>query len=304
MPDGHQYEFFPKEEILTFEEITRVVKVSKSLGVRKVRITGGEPLLRRDIEKLISMISPFVEDVSLTTNGFLLKEKASSLKEAGLKRVTVSFHSLRDEVFSALVGRSVRVAHILEGIEEAIKVGLTPVKVNVCVVKGINDDEILSIAKFFKDMGVVVRFIEFMDVGNLNGWSLDKVVSAQEIVNTIAQHMKIRPIGRSYRGETALRYVYEDDGREFGVIASVTQPFCGDCNRLRLTADGKLLTCLFATDGHDIKKLLRMGASDEELAEFIVEVWQGRKDRYSEERLLLLQRGSVPRKVEMFKVGG
>ena len=306
MPEGEDYEFFPRSEILTFEEISRVARVCASLGVKKIRITGGEPLLRRDLEKLIYMLSKIdgIEDISLTTNGVLLAQKAKALKEAGLKRVTVSLHSLKDQVLSKLVGREVRVSAILEGIEEAIRVGLNPVKVNVCVIKGVNDGEILDIAKFFKAMGVVVRFIEFMDVGNLNHWSLDKVFSAKEIVETISKEFEIEPVEKSYRGEVAQRYRYKDDGVEFGVISSITSPFCGDCNRLRLTADGKLLTCLFATDGHNIKSLLRKGASDEELRDFIISVWKARKDRYSEERWEILKRGEKLRKIEMFKVGG
>ncbi|MEZ0360600.1 MAG: GTP 3',8-cyclase MoaA [Hydrogenobacter sp.] len=306
MPAEQEYEFYPRSEILTFEEIKRIVEVSVRLGVSKVRITGGEPLVRKHIENLVKLLSEVkgLQDISMTTNGFLLSEKARSLKEAGLKRVTVSFHSLRDEVFSKVVGRSIKVSQILSGIETALEVGLHPVKVNVCVVKGLNDGEILDIAKFFKSMGVVVRFIEFMDVGNVNGWSLEKVVSAKEIVRVISREFEIEPVEKSYRGEVADRYRYKDDGLEFGVISSVTQPFCGDCNRLRLTADGKLLTCLFATDGYDIKTLIRGGASDEDIEDFIRSVWHSRKDRYSEERLEKLSKGEVIRKVEMFKVGG
>ena len=306
MPEGQEYEFYPHSEILTFEEITRIVKISTRLGVKKVRITGGEPLLRRDIEKLIRMLSQIegIEDIGMTTNGFLLEQMAQRLKDAGLKRITVSFHSLKDEVSSKIVGRSVKVSQIIKGIEASLKAGLYPVKVNVCVVKGLNDEEILPIAKFFKEMGVVVRFIEFMDVGNLNGWSLDKVVSAKEIVEIISKEFPIEPVEKNYRGEVADRYRYKDDGLEFGVISSITQPFCRDCNRLRLTADGKLLTCLFATQGYDIKTLLRNGAKDKDIEDFIKRVWYSRKDRYSEERLELIKRGEVLKKVEMFKVGG
>lgn len=306
MPEGQEYEFYPRSEILTFEEITKIVKISTRLGIKKVRITGGEPLLRRNIEKLIHMLSQIegLEDISMTTNGFLLEQMAKGLKDAGLHRVTVSFHSLKDEVFSKIVGRSVKVSQIIKGIEASLRAGLHPVKVNVCVVKGLNDKEILPIAKFFKNMGVVVRFIEFMDVGNLNGWSLDKVVSAREIVETLSKEFPIEPVEKNYRGEVADKYRYKDDGLELGVISSITQPFCGDCNRLRLTADGKLLTCLFATQGYDIKALLRNGARDEDIEDFIKRVWYSRKDRYSEERLELIKRGEVPKKVEMFRVGG
>ncbi len=306
MPDGENYEFFPRSEILSFEEIERIVRIVVPLGVKKVRITGGEPLVRRGVENLIHLLSKVdgLEDISMTTNGFLLSEKAHLLKESGLKRVTVSFHSLKDELFSQIVGKKVKVSQIIEGIEAAMEAGLEPVKVNVCVVKGLNDCEILDIAKFFKSMGVVVRFIEFMDVGTVNGWSIEKVVSAREIVSKIAREFDVEPIEKSYRGEVAERYRYKDDGLEFGVISSVTQPFCGDCNRLRLTAEGKLLTCLFSSYGHDVKSLLRSGARDEEIREFIKSVWKSRKDRYSEERLEKIKRGENLRKVEMFQVGG
>lgn len=306
MPDGENYEFFPRNEILTFEEIARFVKAITPLGIKKVRLTGGEPLLRKHIENLIHMLSEIegIQDLSLTTNGFLLKDKAKVLKDAGLKRITVSLPSLKDEKLSLLVGRKVKVAQILSGIEKALEVGLHPVKVNVCVIRGLNDDEIIHIAKFFKSMGVIVRFIEFMDVGNLNGWSLDKVFSVKEMLSLLERHFELQPVGRSYRGEVAERYRYKDDGVEVGFISSITQPFCGDCNRLRLTADGKLLTCLFASDGHCIKSLLHSGASDEEIRNFVINVWSLRKDRYSEERLELLKRGITPRKVEMFKIGG
>lgn len=306
MPDGENYEFFPRSEILSFEEIERIVRIVISLGVKKVRITGGEPLVRRGVEKLIHLLSKVdgLEDISMTTNGFLLSEKAHLLKESGLKRVTVSFHSLKDDLFSQIVGKKVEVSKIIKGIEAAMEAGLEPVKVNVCVVKGLNDCEVLDIAKFFKNMGVVVRFIEFMDVGTVNGWSLERVVSAREIVSKIAREFEIEPIEKSYRGEVAERYRYKDDGLEFGVISSVTQPFCGDCNRLRLTAEGKLLTCLFSSHGYDVKSLLRSGAGDEDIREFIKSVWESRKDRYSEERLEKIKRGESHRKVEMFQVGG
>lgn len=305
MPEGQDYEFFRREEILSFEEITKFVRAIIPLGIKKVRLTGGEPLLRRDLERLIKMLSELpIEDLSLTTNGFLLKEKAKVLKLAGLRRITVSLPSLKDEVFSKLVGRNVKVSHILEGIEEALRVGLKPVKVNVCVVRGLNDGEIVDIAKFFKGMGVVVRFIEFMDVGNLNGWSLDRVFSVKEMLQLLKEHFELEPLEKSYRGEVAERYRYVDDGVEVGFISSITQPFCGDCNRLRLTADGKVLTCLFAQDGYDVKSLIRSGATEEEIREFILHIWSQREDRYSEKRLEMLKEGIRPKKVEMFKIGG
>ncbi|MCS7171225.1 MAG: GTP 3',8-cyclase MoaA [Aquificaceae bacterium] len=305
MPDGEDYQFFRREEILSFEEIRDFVRAVIPLGIKKIRLTGGEPLLRRDLEKLINMLSSLpLEDLSLTTNGFLLREKAGLLKSSGLKRVTVSLHSLKDEVFSRLVGRDVKVSKILEGIEEAIRVGLWPVKVNVCVIRGINDKEIVDIARFFKERGVVVRFIEFMDVGNLNGWSIDSVFSAREMLELLSRQFDLEPVGKSYRGEVADRYRYKDCNTEVGFISSITQPFCGDCNRLRLTADGRLLTCLFAQDGYSIKNLIRSGAGEEEIRRFVREVWFKREDRYSEKRLELLKDGIKPHKIEMFKVGG
>ncbi len=306
MPDGESYEFFSRQEILSFEEITRFVRAIIPLGIRKVRLTGGEPLLRKHIENLIQMLSGLegIQDLSLTTNGFLLKEKVKVLKEAGLKRITISLPSLKDEKLSYLVGKKVKVSQILEGIEKALEVGLRPVKVNVCVIKGLNDDEVVDIAKFFKPMGVVVRFIEFMDVGNLNSWSIDRVFSVREMLSLLKKHFELEPVERAYRGEVAERYRYKDDGVEVGFISSITQPFCGDCNRLRLTADGKLLTCLFASDGHDVKNLLRSDASDEEIRSLVKNAWSLRKDRYSEQRLELLKKGIALNKIEMFKVGG
>lgn len=305
MPEGEQYEFFSREELLSFEEIATFVRAVIPLGIKKVRLTGGEPLLRRHLENLVRYLSELpLEDISLTTNGFFLKEKARVLKEAGLRRITVSLHSLKDEVFSRLVGRNVKVSQIIEGIEESLKVGLKPVKVNVCVIRGVNDGEILDIARFFKGMGVVVRFIEFMDVGNLNGWSLERVYSAREMLELLSEHFELEPVEKSYRGEVAQRYRYKDDGLEVGFISSITQPFCGDCNRLRLTADGRLLTCLFAQDGPNIKDLIRNHAREEDIRDFVKRVWAERSDRYSEQRLELIKTGIMPKKVEMFKVGG
>lgn len=305
MPEGEEYEFFSREEILTFEEIVRFVKAVIPLGVRKVRLTGGEPLLRRNLERLVEYLSALpLEDISLTTNGFFLKERARTLKEAGLRRVTVSLHSLKDEVLSKLVGKPVRVSQVLDGIEEALKVGLKPVKVNVCVIRGVNDDEIVNMARFFKQMGVVVRFIEFMDVGNLNGWSLERVYTAKEMLELLSRYFELEPVEKSYRGEVVERYRYKDDGMEVGFISSISQPFCRDCNRLRLTADGKLLTCLFAQEGYDVKSLLRSGAEEEDIRSFVKSVWNRRSDRYSEQRLEMLEHGIIPKRFEMFRVGG
>ncbi|MFN3946477.1 MAG: GTP 3',8-cyclase MoaA, partial [Aquificaceae bacterium] len=237
-------------------------------------------------------------------NGFLLKEKAKALRLAGLKRITVSLPSLKDEVLSRVVGREVKASWVVEGIEAALKEGLNPVKINVCVVRGINHEEIVDMAKFFKRMGAVVRFIEFMDVGNLNNWSLDKVFSVREMLKLLMEHFDLEPVEKSYRGEVAERYRYKDDGLEIGFISSITQPFCGDCNRLRLTADGKLLTCLFAQEGYSVKGLLRSGANEEDIRAFVINLWSKREDRYSEERLELMKKGISPKKIEMFKIGG
>ncbi|MDW8095386.1 MAG: GTP 3',8-cyclase MoaA [Aquificaceae bacterium] len=305
MPDGEDYQFFRRDEILRFEEIRDFVKAIIPLGVKKVRLTGGEPLIRKDVEKLIAMLSDLpLEDLSLTTNGLKLKEKARALKASGLKRVTVSLPSLRDHTLSKLVGREVKVSKILEGIQEALHVGLSPVKVNVCIIKGVNHEEIVDMVGFFKDVGVTVRFIEFMDVGNLNEWSMDRVFSVKEMRDVISQHYDLEPVERSYRGEVAQRYRHKDSHVEVGFVSSVTQPFCGDCNRLRLTADGRLLTCLFAQEGHDIKGLLRANADEETVRRFVCSLWAEREDNYSEKRLELINRGIIPKKIEMFKIGG
>jgi len=302
MPSGEPFEFYPRSQILSFEEILKVVKACMDLGIKKVKITGGEPLLRRDLHKLINMIKNLsMDNITLTTNGFLLKQNAYKLKEAGLKRVTVSVHSLKDEVFSKIVGKKVYMKDILAGIDAAIDAGLTPVKVNVCVIKGVNHWEIIDIAEFFKEKGCIVRFIEFMDVGTLNAWSLDQVVSYEEILNTLSKRFKFKPLGKGYT-ETSFKFVYEDDNLEFHIIPSVTKPFCGDCSRLRLTADGHLYTCLFASYGWNVKELIRNGASIEDIKNFILNVWNQRQDRYSEERLEKL--GEKIKKVEMFKLGG
>ncbi|WP_448587587.1 GTP 3',8-cyclase MoaA [Thermocrinis sp.] len=297
MPAGGEYEFFKRDEILSFEEISRFVRIVKRLGVKKVRLTGGEPLLRRSLEKLVEMISQEVEDIAITTNGFLLKEKIKDLFLAGLKRITVSLPSLRDEVFSKIVGKQVKVSQVLEGIYTALELGI-PIKVNICVVKGINEGEVMDFIEFFRGLGVEVRFIEFMDVGTLNGWSLEQVFSAEDILKVVSEHYRVYPLERA-NGETALRFSLED-GYKFGIVASITKPFCGDCNRLRLTADGKLLTCLFASEGFDVKKLLRGGVGDEDIEELVKSVWEQREDRYSEERL---EKKDV-KKIEMFKIGG
>ncbi len=303
---GRDYRFMPRRELLTFEEIERVASVFVSLGVHKLRITGGEPLLRRDLETLIEQLSglrrsgPGDLDLTLTTNGALLAQKAKALADAGLSRVTVSLDSLDDEVFRAMNDVDFPVARVLAGIDAAAEAGL-PVKINVVVKRGLNEDSILGIARRFRGTGHVVRFIEFMDVGATNGWRLDDVVPAAEIVRTIDAELPLEPVEPGYRGEVANRFRYRDGSGEVGVIASVTQPFCGDCTRARLSADGKLYTCLFAVRGHDLRTVLRGGADDDELDAAIRAVWERRTDRYSE---LRAEETSGLRKVEMSFIGG
>jgi GTP 3',8-cyclase len=299
---GRDYAFLPRGELLTFEEIERVARVFAALGVRKLRITGGEPLVRRDLEQLIAKLAGIGSlDLTLTTNGALLAPKARALADAGLTRVTVSLDSLDDAVFRAMNDVDFPVARVLAGIEAAAAAGLAPVKVNVVVKRGLNEDGIVDIARFFRGSGHVLRFIEYMDVGHTNGWRLDDVVPAAEIVRRIGDEFPLEPVDPAYRGEVAQRYRYVDGAGELGVIASVTQPFCGDCTRARLSADGKLYTCLFAVRGHDLRARLRAGASDDELAESLAGIWSARDDRYSE--LRSAETADLD-KVEMSYIGG
>jgi cyclic pyranopterin phosphate synthase len=299
---GRDYAFLRRDQLLTFEEIARLARAFAALGVQKVRLTGGEPLLRRDLERLVAMLAEIPGlDLTLTTNGSLLPLKAASLAAAGLRRVTVSLDALEDEVFRAMNDVDFPVAHVLEGIEAAADAGLGPVKVNMVVKRGVNETSILPMARRFHGTGCIVRFIEFMDVGATNGWRLDDVVPAAEILETIDQELPLEPVAPSYRGEVAGRWRYVDGGGEIGIIASVTKPFCGDCTRARLSAEGKLFTCLFAVRGHDLRDLLRSGASDAELEETIARVWRGREDRYSELRSAATS--ELPR-VEMSYIGG
>ncbi len=300
---GDRYEFLPKADLLTFEEISRLTRILVRHGAAKVRITGGEPLVRAEIETLIASLSQIdgVADLTLTTNAYLMDQKAQLLKDAGLQRVTISLDSLDDEVFMSMNGRGFGTAKVLQGIDAAEKAGLTPIKINAVVQKGVNDHTVVELARYFKDRGHIVRFIEYMDVGNRNGWRLDHVVSADEIVSMIDVEMPLEPFERSYRGEVAMRYRYRDGGGEIGVIASVTQPFCGDCTRLRLSPEGSVYTCLFASKGTDLRGPLRSGATDEELETIIAAMWGARDDRYSEERSSMTE---PQRKVEMYHIGG
>jgi len=301
---GEAYRFLPKAEILTFEEIERLAGVAISLGVRKLRITGGEPLLRADLPRLIARLAalPGAEDLSLTTNGSLLAGFARALREAGLLRVTVSLDSLDPEVFKAMSGRRADVAPVLEGIRAAEEAGLSPVKINCVVRRGVNDHTLLDLARRFRGSGHIVRFIEFMDVGTLNGWRMDEVVPAREIVAMLSAAFPLEPLDANYPGEVAERWRYRDGMGEIGVIASVTQPFCRGCTRARLSPEGRLVTCLFATGGLDLRGPMRAGASDAELAAMVGGAWGGRTDRYSEERTA----GTIRRegRIEMFRIGG
>ena len=298
---GRDYRFLPRRELLTFEEIERAARVFVGLGVHKLRITGGEPLLRRDLELLVGRLADLGDvDLTLTTNGALLAQKTKALVDAGLTRVTVSLDSLDDEIFRAMNDVDFPVARVLAGIDAAADAGL-PVKVNVVVKRGLNESSIVDVARRFRGTGHVVRFIEFMDVGATNGWRMDDVVPAAEIVAAIDEAFPLEPVEAAYRGEVARRYRYRDGAGEVGVIASVTQPFCGDCTRMRLSADGKLYTCLFAIRGHDLRSILRSGAGDDELDQAIRAIWERRTDRYSE--LRTEETGGL-RKVEMSYIGG
>jgi cyclic pyranopterin phosphate synthase len=300
---GHDFPFLPRQELLTFEEIARVARIAVGLGVRKIRLTGGEPLLRRDIEVLIAMLREIegVEEIALTTNASLLERKAKGLKEAGLDRITVSLDSLDDETFQSMNDVLFPVAKVLAGIEAANAAGLRPIKINMVVKRGVNEGDVVSMAEHFRGTGHIVRFIEFMDVGHTNGWRMDDVVTASEIVSRINAAHTLEPIAPNYPGEVANRWRFADGAGEIGVIASVTQAFCAACTRARLSAEGKLYTCLFGIRGHDVRALLRGGGTDEEISAFLGGVWGRRVDRYSEIR----SEGTVSLpKVEMSYIGG
>jgi cyclic pyranopterin phosphate synthase len=297
---GRDHRFLERRELLTFEEIERVASVFVGAGVRKLLITGGEPLVRRDLERLIAQLSELDVDLTLTTNASLLRQKARSLADAGLRRITVSLDSLDDSQFRALNDVDFPVEKVLDGIDAATEAGL-PVKVNAVIKRGVNDDQIVPMAAFFRERGHTLRFIEYMDVGHTNGWRLDDVVPAREIVARLDEAFGVEPAEANYRGEVAQRWRYRDGHGEVGVIASVTQPFCGDCTRARLSAEGKLFTCLFAVRGHDLRALIRSGATDEELGASVRSVWGGRTDRYSE---LRSERTTGLDKVEMSYIGG
>ena len=299
---GSDHKFLERSQILTFEEIARLARIFVGHGVRKIRLTGGEPLVRRDLHLLVAMLAAMPDlDLTMTTNGSLLARQAQALKDAGLKRVSVSLDSLDDETFKAMNDVDFPVEKVLEGMDAAAKVGLGPIKVNMVVKRGLNESSILPMARFFREKGYILRFIEYMDVGHTNGWRMDDVVPAAEIIKMIHAEMPLEPLDPTYRGEVAERWRYKDGSGEIGVVASVTQAFCRDCNRARLSAEGKLYTCLFAVKGHNLRDLLRGGATDNEISLAIARVWGKRGDRYSE--LRSENTLSLP-KVEMSHIGG
>jgi GTP 3',8-cyclase len=299
---GSDYHFLDRKEVLTFEEIARLARSFVSHGVQKIRLTGGEPLVRKDLPLLVKMLAEIPGlDLTLTTNGSLLERQAQALKDAGLKRVSVSLDSLDNDVFKSMNDVDFPVDRVIQGMDAAARVGLTPIKVNMVVKRGLNEDSILPMARFFREKGYILRFIEYMDVGHTNGWRMDDVVPAAEIIRRISAQMPLEPLDPNYPGEVAERWRYRDGSGEIGVIASVTQAFCRNCNRARLSAEGKLYTCLFAVQGHDLRNLLRNGATDEEISQTIERVWNLRDDRYSE--LRTENTANLP-KVEMSHIGG
>jgi len=300
---GRDFTFAPRDALLTYEEMARVAGVFVSLGVEKIRLTGGEPLLRRDIERLVTMLAATgVRDIALTTNGSLLtREKAEMLRDAGLSRVTISLDSLDDATFRAMNDVDFPVARVLEAIENAEAAGLRPIKIDVVLKRGVNDREIVPLARRFRGTGHVVRFIEYMDVGNTNAWRAQEVVSSREVVERIAAEWPIEPAEAGYFGEVAERWRYTDGAGEFGVITSITQPFCGSCTRARVSAEGSIFTCLFASQGTDLRRPIRTGATDDDLREIIGNVWRARDDRYSEIRS---EEAPKAKKVEMSHIGG
>jgi cyclic pyranopterin phosphate synthase len=302
---GPGYPFLHDPQLMALSELVRIVRAFRALGVEKVRITGGEPLLRSDVPELIRILKQElgVPDVALTTNGWLLEKMAPALRAAGLDRLNVSVDSLDDATAGKLNGQGFAVGRVLRGIDAAAALGL-PIKVNCVVQRGVNDAELPPLCEYFRARGHTLRFIEFMDVGNTNHWTRDRVVPAREIVDRISASWPLEPIGPAYRGEVAARYRYVDGRGEIGLIRSVTEPFCRDCHRARLSADGKLYTCLFASLGWDVLGCLRAGADDAELENFLARIWRGRLDRYSDERAELLARGESRAKVEMSYIGG
>ena len=300
---GDRYQFLPKDDLLTFEEITRLASIFANLGVNKIRITGGEPLVRNSVEELIANLSyiPEIVDLTMTTNGYLLPQKAQLLKNSGLNRITISLDTLDEDVFRRMNGRNFGPDRVVEGIKSAEKAGLTPIKINAVIQRGVNDHTILQLANFVRDRGHILRFIEYMDVGTLNNWNMSEVVPANEIIQMIDREMPLEALKPLYPGEVANRYRYKDDGGEIGVITSVTNPFCSDCTRLRLSPEGSVYTCLFSDQGTDLRSPLRTGATAYELRRLIIGLWQNRVDRYSEIRSSV---AGKKKKIEMYHIGG
>jgi cyclic pyranopterin phosphate synthase len=303
---GAGYAFLPRSELLSFEEITRLARVLAAQGVEKLRLTGGEPLLRRDLERLVEMLVGIdgIHELALTTNGLLLAAKAQALADAGLSRVTVSLDALDDDSLRMMSDTAISAVRVLEGIDAASAAGLHPVKVNMVVRRGVNEQCVLAMAERFRHRPQILRFIEYMDVGSTNGWRSEEVVPAGEILATIGERWPLERLPPTHAGEVATRYRYRDGGGEIGLIHSVSEPFCGSCSRARLSADGKLFTCLFARRGHDLRALLRGGSSDADIAERTLGIWSARIDRYSADRALRERIGEEPAKVEMSYIGG
>ncbi len=300
---GPDFAFLPKSELLSYEEIERVAKIFVELGVEKIRLTGGEPLLRKDLPYLVELLSQIdqLKDIGLTTNGVLLPKYARDLKKAGLKRVNVSLDSLKDELFGQINGRNVGVGPVLKGIKAAQEAGLG-VKINMVVKKGLNDTEIIPMAEYCKENGLQLRYIEYMDVGSSNGWKMDDVVTKKEIYTRLSEHYDLEPVDPDYFGEVAKRYRYKGTNIDVGFITSVSESFCSSCTRSRLSADGKIYTCLFNGNGHDIRDFMRTGVSDQQIADRICEIWGGRNDRYSDERTA--ETVANRKKIEMSYIGG
>lgn len=302
---GRDYSFLNKPELLTYEEIARLARIFSHIGVRKVRLTGGEPLIRKRLDHLVKFISaiPEIDDIALTTNGLLLDQTVDALRAAGLNRVTVSLDAIDDEIFKKMNGRGIEVKRVMQGIEAAVSAGF-PIKINMVVEKGVNEGQILPMARYARENGHTLRFIEFMDVGNHNGWKMDAVYPAQQILVDLEREFGLESIDPNYRGEVAKRYCYKGTDIEVGIIASVTFPFCRDCTRARITADGQLYTCLFAEKGKDLRSALREGKSDDEILTLLKSLWNHRTDRYSELRTIMVENTKLPPKVEMSYIGG
>ncbi|MGI8314096.1 GTP 3',8-cyclase MoaA [Halobacillus mangrovi] len=300
---GEDYRFMHEDELLSFDEIIRLVEIFAQFGVEKIRLTGGEPLMRKNLDELIYRLNQIegIKDIAVTTNAVFLVKQAKKLKAAGLRRVNISLDAIEDEVFKITNGRGVKTKPVLKGIEAAREAGLE-IKINMVVKKGMNESQILPMARYFKKTGDTLRFIEFMDVGNHNGWNMSEVVSKKKIIEDIHKEMPLVPLDANYYGEVASRYRYEDSGAEIGIISSVTDAFCNSCTRIRLSADGQLFTCLFASTGYDIREMIRSGKSDQEITSHLIKIWTGRDDQYSVERAQ--KKPQKDKKIEMSYIGG